>query len=265
MRIGFNSPQFLIQPPEQTRQIAVAQSITQRKCPRRFVPRTNGGNIGKLDFLPLAGEQAQFFNLVVKLARIGTDAIDQFGQRFLGNFLLTFADGRARRDFRAFRPIAVIHRPAGKSFDRPDFIEGFEKGLALVHLAGADEQPDSRPFEFFKFLGQIVQRSGDRLRRRGAFVAEKIAVAQPDDLAGAKKWEGLQRFAQPGQRGERLAAVGDSGLDDFVVHAAQFITPLMMELFGALFDGKLVVAANEGHRLRSLDGGHFIQLRCRFH
>src|SRR5208282_2761133 len=104
--------------------------------------------------------------------------------------------------------------------------------------------------------GQIVQRFRDIRGGGGAVVAEKITIAQPDDLAGAEKGQGLQRFAQSGEDSERLAAVGDRGLDDFVVHAAEFITPLPVELFGALLDGKLVVAANEGHRLRGLDRRH---------
>ena len=50
-----------------------------------------------------------------------------------------------------------------------------------------------------QFLRQFGQRFGDGLGGGGAFVAEKIAVAQPDDLAGAEKGQGLQGFAQPGQ------------------------------------------------------------------
>ena len=261
---GFYFPQLLVQSPQQARQIPVAQRVAQRERPRRFVPRANGGHVRDFQPAAVAGEQAQLFHLVVELARMGADAADQFRQRFPGYFLLAQADGRAGRDFRPFRPVAVIHRPAGKGFDRPDFIERFEKGFALVHLARADEQAHALPGKLFQFLGQFVQCFRDGLRRRGAFVAEKIAVAQPDDLAGAKKRQRLQRFAQAGEGGERLAAVGPGGLDGFVVHASQLVAPLLVQLFGAGLDGEFVVAANKGKRW-GFGGGHFIRVRCRFH
>ena len=131
-------------------------------------------------------------------------------------------------------------------------------------MPGADEQPHALPLKVFQFLGQFLQRFRDRRGGCRAFIAQKIAIAQPDDLAGAKKGKGLQRFAQPAQRGERLAAVGNGGLDDFVVHAAQFVAPLPVKLFGARLDGEFVVAANKGKRW-GFDGGHFIRVRCRSH
>jgi len=50
----------------------------------------------------------------------------------------------------------------------------------------------------------------------------------------------------------RLAAVGNGGLDDFVVHAAQLFATIAGKVFGAFLDGEFVVAANEGHRLKVL-------------
>ena len=50
---------------------------------------------------------------------------------------------------------------------------------------------------------------------------------------------------------ERLAAVGDGGVDDLVVHAAQLLGPLQVDLLGALLDGKFVFAANQHQRERT--------------
>ena len=121
------------------------------------------------------------------------------------------------------------------------------------------------PFENFQFLRQFRQGFGDGLRGGGAFVAEEIAVAQPDGLAGAEKRQGLQGFAKFGDGGERVAAVGNGGLDDFVVHAAKLIAPLLVNFPGAFFYGEFVVAADERERWGfGGGGGHFTRLRCRF-
>ena len=97
----------------------------------------------------------------------------------------------------------------------------------------------------------------------GAFVAEKIAIPQPDDLAGTEKRERLQGFTQAGDYSQRLAAVGNGGFDALMVHAAKFVAPVPVELSGALLDGEFIFATNEGER-GGLGRGHFIRPRCRF-
>ena len=91
----------------------------------------------------------------------------------------------------------------------------------------------------------------------------KLQSRSQTTLPEPKKGRVCSAFAQPGKRGERLAAVGHGGLDDFVVHAAEFLAPLLVELFGALLDGEFVVAANQGQRGGGLGGGHSIRLRLR--
>ena len=100
--------------------------------------------------------------------------------------------------------------------------------------------------KIFQLLGQFGERFGDGLGGGGALIAEKIAIPQPDDLAGAEKGQGLQGLAQSGDGSQRLAAVGNGGLDDLVVHAAHLVAPLLVELSGTLLDGEFVFAANEG-------------------
>ena len=184
---NFVSHKFLVQPFQQARQIPVAQRVAQRKGPRRFVAGTNGGHVGEFNFLPVAGEDGEFFNFTFKLPRVRADAADEFGKRLLGNVLFALADGRSRRDFRAFHPVPVIRRERREIFHRADFVERLVKGFPLVHLARADKQPDILPGERFQFLRQFRQRFCDRCRRSRAFVAEKIAVAQPDDFAAEPK------------------------------------------------------------------------------
>ena len=93
-------------------------------------------------------------------------------------------------------PVPVIHGPAGEAFDRADLVEGFVKDLALVHFAGADEQADVLPGKLLQFLRQRGQRFGDGLGGGGPFVAEEIAVLEPDDLAAAEEGQGLEGLAQ---------------------------------------------------------------------
>ena len=50
------------------------------------------------------------------------------------------------------------------------------------------------------------------------------------------------------QQQERLATVGHRGVEDFVVQAAEFLRPLVVELFGAFLDGEFVLAIYESDR-----------------
>ena len=61
----------------------------------------------------------------------------------------------------------------------------------------------------------------------GAFLAQKIAVVQPDHLAGAEKGQRLQGLAKPGETFSASPLLETRGFDDFVVHAAQFVGPLL--------------------------------------
>jgi len=56
----------------------------------------------------------------------------------------------------------------------------------------------------FNFLRQFRQRFRDGRRLAGAFVAEEVAVLQPDHLAGAEEGERLQPLAQSVERFERF-------------------------------------------------------------
>ena len=114
----------------------------------------------------------------------------------------------------------------------------------------------------FQFLRHFRQGFGDGLRGSGAFIAEKIAVPQPDDLAAAEKGERLERFAESGDGFQRVAAVGNRGLDDLVVHAAKFVAPLLVNFPGAFLNGKFIIAADERER-EGFGGGHFTRFRCR--
>jgi hypothetical protein len=58
----------------------------------------------------------------------------------------------------------------------------------------------------------------------------------------------LERFPQSRHGRQRFATVGDCRFDNGVVHAADFIAPSLVELFGALFYGELVVTADESRR-----------------
>ena len=185
-------PQFLVQPLEQGGQIPVAQRIAERKRAGGFIAGTDRRHVRQFNFFPVAGEQADFFNFTFQLPRVRADAADDFGQRFLGNFLFAFADRRSRRNFRAFNPVLVVRRPRRENLHRAELVERFEKSFAPVHLARADEQPDVLPREFFQFVRQFRQRLRHRRRRGRAFLAEKIAVAQPDNFAGAEEGKGLQ-------------------------------------------------------------------------
>ena len=80
----------------------------------------------------------------------------------------------------------------------PNLVERLEKSFALVHLARADKQPDVLPGEIFQFVGEFGQRFGDGGGGRRAFVAQKIAVAQPYDFAGAEKGQRVQGLAESG-------------------------------------------------------------------
>ena len=133
-------------------------------------------------------------------------------------------------------------------FNRADFFECLVKRLSLVHLAGADEKTHVLPRKLLQFLRQISQRFGHRLRARGAFVAEKIAVLEPDNFAAAKERESLQRFANFAECLQRFAAVVHSGVDDFVIRAAQLTAPLLIDFFGALLDSEFVFTPDERDR-----------------
>ena len=90
----------------------------------------------------------------------------------------------------------------------------------------------------------------------GAFLAQKIAVPQPHHFAAAEKRQGLQGLPQSAEHGQRLAAVAHAAFDDLVIHAAHFRRPVGEKLFGALFDGEIVVAINQRQRM-GLRAGHF--------
>ena len=90
---------------------------------------------------------------------------------------------------------------------------------------------------------------GDGRRGSGAFVAEEVAILKPDHFAAAEERKRLQGFAQPGKDLQGFAAVRDVGVNDLVVHAAEFFGPFGVKLAGALVDGKVVFAAYKRERL----------------
>ena len=79
----------------------------------------------------------------------------------------------------------------------------------------------------------------------GSFLAEEIAVLEPDDFCAAEKREGLKGLAQLGEGLEGFGAIVDGGVNEFVVHAAQLLAPVAEHFAGALLDSKFVLAANQ--------------------
>ena len=65
----------------------------------------------------------------------------------------------------------------------------------------------------------------------------------------------MQRFAKFGQSFERFAAVVNGGIDDFVIHATEFLGPLLINLARALFDGEFVFTEDEQDGSGGLGGG----------
>jgi len=175
---------------------------------------------------------------------MGADAADQFGQGLIGNLLLPRPEGLAGPRLRLLGPVGVVRRPPGKALDRAQLVEGLVESLALVHLAGADEQADVCPRKLFEFPGQFRQRFR-HVRRGRALVAQEIAVLEPDDLPGAEERQGLQGLPEFGQRPEGFVFRGDARIYRFVVHPPHFRRPLLVDLPGALLDDKIILAADQ--------------------
>jgi hypothetical protein len=102
------------------------------------------------------------------------------------------------------------------------------------------------PRESLQLLRQFPEIFRHRLRGSRAFVTQKIAIPKPDNFSRTKEGQGIQRLAQPGNRFQRIAAVGNGGFDDFVTHAAQILRPLREDLPCPLLDSEFIVATNKG-------------------
>jgi hypothetical protein len=94
-------------------------------------------------------------------------------------------------------------------------------------------------------LRQVGQGTVDGFGTGRPVVAEKIAILQPDHLATAEERESLKSFVESAEGSKRFAGVVDLGIDCFVIHAAQFLAPLLEKLTGPLLDGEVVVALDE--------------------
>src|SRR6185312_17374233 len=137
-------------------------------------------------------------------------------------------------------------------------IERFVKDFAFVDFGGADDETHALPGKILQLLRDFRQRFGDGRGGTGAIVGEEIAVLEPDGFAAAEEGQGLERFAEFGESFESFAAIADGGVDDLMVHAAEFFGPLLIHLPGALFDGEFVLAKDEQYRSGGLGGGgHF--------
>jgi len=247
LRIQFDLPEFLIQTPQELRQIAVAQRIAQRERPRRLVPRADGCHILERDPAAVPDIETDLFHLVFQLARVGADARHQFGERLVRHLLPARLEPPHGAGFRHFGPVLVVQRPGGKQFHCTDFLEGFEKALAAVHLAGADQQAQVVPRQLFKFLGQSHELFAD-LRRGRSVLGKEIAVLKPDHLGTAEKGECLERLAQARHGFQGLAAVRNVGVYDFMVHAPHLLRPLSIDLPRPLFHRMVILAKNKAHR-----------------
>ena len=81
---------------------------------------------------------------------------------------------------------------------------------------------------------------------------KKLQSRSQTTLAEPKKgsvWMASRSFAN-GVQG--VAAVGNGGINDFLVHAAGFSRPGLENFFGALFYGEFIIAANERERKRRI-------------
>ena len=107
-----------------------------------------------LDLLPVADVKDELLDFAVELAGVRANAADQLGESLVRDSFLPGADGFAGPGLRLVRPVAIVHRPAGQGFHGAELVERFVEHLALVHLAGADEQADVLPGEVLQFLRQ---------------------------------------------------------------------------------------------------------------
>ena len=173
------------------------------------------------------------------------------------------ANGRARRDFRAVRPIRSSTDQPEKVSTVPILSSVLKKVLRLSTLPAL---MSSRTFcheNFFSSSASSFSVSVTAWAEAARSSPRKLQSRSQMTLPEPKKGRVCSASRSRASAVERLAAVGNGGLDDFVVHAAQFVAPLLVKLSGALLDGEFIVAANEGERW-GFGGGHFIRPRCRF-
>jgi hypothetical protein len=261
-------PQLLVQTAQQGRQVAVAQGVAEREGAGELVARGDGLHVGQPDLATVAHVEREFLDLVAQQAGVRADALHQFREGVIGDLLGAGAQFAHGKLLRLGRPVLVS--PAIEHLDCAQLVERAVKALALVHLAGADEQAHGAPLEGLEVLGQKGELPGEILRGGHAVVAEEAAIAQPDHLAGAEKGERLHGLTQPGQRGEGFAAVARRGVYRLVVHAADFVAPLLVQLAGALAHGEVILAADQaqgglgGHGGGGAGHGYSISLPLSF-
>src|SRR5207247_3235901 len=130
---------------------------------------------------------------------VGADAIDKLRESLRGDLLFSIAKGAQGPGFGRRDPILVINRDGFETFSGAEFFDGLINHFTLVDFARADDEPDGAPGKRLQFLGQFRERFRYGLRGRGAFLAEKVAVAHPNRLARAEEWEGLQGCADAGE------------------------------------------------------------------
>jgi len=81
----------------------------------------------------------------------------------------------------------------------PSLSSILKKTLRLSTLPALTSRRTLCHWKSFNSCRQFRQRFRDGRRLAGAFVAEEVAVLQPDHLAGAEEGERLQPLAQSGR------------------------------------------------------------------
>jgi len=214
-------------------------------------------DVGHGDFGASGGVERELLDFLRQLAQVGAHRRHQFAESFIRHLLPARPQFASDESLRPIRPVLVVGGQSGEVLDGPEFLDGFREGFPAVDFSGGDEQANVVPREALEFLGQVVQGHGDGLGAGDAFVSQEIALAQPDDFAAAEEGEGLERLAESGQGPQRLLAVRDRGVNGLMVHPANLLAPVRIQLPTPLLHGEIVLAAHEHQGCRGLAHGCF--------
>src|SRR5882672_11182505 len=86
-----------------------------------------------------------------------------------------------------------------------------------------------------EIIDASAANSGEALK---ALAKLREALQTLPFFGSGKERQSLQRFSQFRQRLQCLAAIGGTRINDFMIHPAQILCPLRVDLFRALLDGK---------------------------
>src|SRR5258708_11912663 len=119
----------------------------------------------------------------------------------------------------------IVHGQAVKDLDRAELVERPVEHFSLVHLACADEQSNVVPGKCLELIGKGAQAIRYVLGGSSPFIAQEIAILEPNDLGVAKEGQGLEGFTKLLQGLERLAAVRGGSINNLVVRSAELPRP----------------------------------------